>query len=234
MDAITNPFQACIKIFLKPSLVFDTINQKDNWSWIPFLFSMAFVFIPVFWYFNFVDFDWYVDFVINASAGDLSPAEQDNMRALMNQSVLMYGSLTFIVIYQLGINALLAIYLHLATKSDENNLNGFTDWYGFTWWVTLPSVISFIASVLVIAFAASNQISLAAVNPLALSYWLGLDDTSDWFGITNMVRPDFFLSLYLIAVGVSRWTSFESKKVYAVTLTPFAIIFTLWTLLLIF
>lgn len=233
MEAITNPFQACVKIFHKPSLVFDAIDKNDNWSWIPFLLSMAFVFIPVYWYFNFVDFEWYRDYVINASAGDLSPAEQDNMRSMMNQSVLTYGSLSFLVIYQLGINALMAIYLHLTTKSDEKNLNGFTDWYGFTWWVSLPSVISFVASILVLTFATTNQLSLAAVNPMALSYWMGLDDTSDWYGITNMIRPDLILSIYLIAVGISRWTSFERAKIYAITFTPFAIIFALWALLLI-
>lgn len=234
MEAITNPFQACIKIFLKPSIVFDTINKKDNWSWIPFLFTMAFAFIPVYWYFNVVDFNWYLDFIINATAGDLSPAEQENMRVMMNKSVLTFGSLAAVIINLLVVNALMAAYLHFATKSDEKNVNEFTDWYGFTWWVSLPSVIGFVSSVLVLAFATSNQLSFASLSPLALSYWLGLDDASDWFGITNMIRPDFFLSIYLIAVGISRWTSFERNKIYAITFTPFVIILVLWALLLTF
>ena len=57
--SVTNPFQAASEIFYKPTQVFEAISVKDNWSWIPFIIVTAVAILPLYLYFNLVDFEWY-------------------------------------------------------------------------------------------------------------------------------------------------------------------------------
>lgn len=182
---------------------------------------------------NMVDFDWYMDFYISTIMGDVSPAEKKNFRSALTQNNLLFGMMAGAVFFQIVLNALLAVYLNFATKADENNLNGFTDWFGFTWWVSLPMGISFFASILMLMLNSDPQLPMGSINPLTLSYLLDIDMKSTWFGFTNALKPDLLLTLYLIASGVSQWTNFNARKVYLVALAPFAVFFTLWFLALI-
>ena len=232
MQYSPNPFSACMNIFVKPSVVFDTINEKHNWSWIPFLFVILFSALPLYMYMNLVDFDWYINFYVATIMGDVSPAEKENFRAALTQSNLLYAMMVGAIFFQVVQNAILALYLNFATKADENNLNGFTDWFGFTWWVSLPMVIGFIGSILMLSVSDNGQLPMGSINPLTLSYLFNIEMTSTWFGFTNAIRPDLVLTVYLIAVGVSRWTDFDSRKVYIITLTPFVLFFAIWFLAL--
>lgn len=233
MQYSTNPFSACINVFVKPSVVFHTVNERHNWSWIPFIFVILFGALPLYIYMNMVDFNWYMDFYISTIMGDVSPAEKENFRSALTQSNLLFGMMAGAVFFQIVQNALLAVYLNFATKADDNNLNGFTDWFGFTWWVSLPMVIGFVASMIVLMFNTDPQLPMGSINPLALSYLLDIDMKSAWFGFTNAIRPDIILTIYLIAVGVSQWTSFNARKVYIIALAPFVLFFTMWFLALI-
>ncbi len=233
MQYSNNPFSACIEIFTKPSRVFDTINEKHNWSWIPFIFVSLFGILPLYWYMNVVDFNWYLDVYISTAMGEVSPAERDNFRAALTQQNLTFGMIAGALFFQLVTNAILAAYLNFATKADDNNLNGFTDWFGFTWWVSLPMVIGFIASILMLIISSNPEMPMGSLNPLTLSYLLSIDMQSTWFGFTNAIRPDLILTMYLLAVGISRWTDFESKKIYLIAFTPFALFFIVWILVLI-
>ena len=233
MQYISNPFNACIHIFTKPSVVFDKVNETHNWSWIPFIFVILFGTLPLYFYMNMVDFDWYMDFYIGTIMGDVSPAEKENFRAALSQKNLLFGMLSGAIFFQILLNSLLAVYLNFATKADENNLNGFTDWFGFTWWVSLPMVIGFTASILVLLLNNDPQLPMGSINPLTLSYLLSIDMKSAWFGFTNAIKPDMFLTIYLIAVGVSRWTNFAVKRVYFIAFSPFVVFFAIWFVALI-
>lgn len=233
MQYSSNPFSACIQVFTKPSVVFHTINEKHNWSWIPFILVILFAALPLYMYMNMVDFDWYMDFYIATIMGDVSPAEKENFRSALTPNNLLFGMMASGVFIQVVQNALLAVYLNFATKADDNNLNGFTDWYGFTWWVSLPMVIGFVASTLMLLSNSDSQLPMGSINPLALSYLLNIDMKSTWFVFTNAIRPDIILTIYLIAAGVSQWTNFNTQKVYIIALAPFVLFFTIWFLALI-
>ncbi|GAB2695642.1 YIP1 family protein [Aliiglaciecola aliphaticivorans] len=227
-----NALQASLQIFTKPNGVFEAVNNNDNWSWIPFLLVMSFVLLPLYLYYNFVDFEWYRNFIVDSTAGNLSPAEQNNIRAQIRPGYLVTGILIVAFLFQVIVNVILAAYLNLVAKTDEDCVNGFTDWYGFTWWISLPAVIGFIAAILVLALAESNQMPISDLHPLALSYWLGLSEDSKWFGLANLIKPELFFSVYLMAVGLSHWTKFKKVKIYTVAIAPFAIIILLWFLLI--
>jgi hypothetical protein len=228
METISHPLQACRQVFLRPNRVFATILIKHNWSWFPFLIVMVMAILPSYLYFNFVDFDWYKELIINTNYADISPAEQQNIRLSMNkQQVLSFalvgGGLGYVIL-----NAILAAYLYLSCRSDEENVQGFSDWYGFSWWVSMPGVLAGFLTVLTILLASDNQLSYADTSPTALSYWLGTDITSSWFTYLQTIRVESIWSIYLIAVGISQWTRFNSRHAFIIASAPYLLIWIVW------
>ncbi|WP_026374493.1 YIP1 family protein [Aestuariibacter salexigens] len=230
MHHVSNPFQACNDIFIKPNGVFAAIAEKHNWSWLPFFMVIVASSLPVYMYFNFVDFAWYTDLIISSTYGDLSPAEQDSIRQNMSRETVLTFALIGNFLGYIVINALVATYLNLVTKSDEENLNGFTDWYGFTWWVAMPVVIGALVSLAVILLSGDHQLQPASISPTSLAFWFGTDMGSDWFALSQSIRLEAFWSMYLMAVGVSQWTRFETQRAYIIAIAPYALIWTVWAL----
>ncbi|GGF71981.1 Yip1 family protein [Alteromonas lipolytica] len=234
MSDVTNPFQGCNNIFFKPNGVFKTIDEKNNWSWIPFLVVIAMSVLPAYLFINSIDFEWYKNLIIDTQYGDLSPAEKNMYRDNMTQSQVMMFMMVGGIIGPIVYNAILALYLNLMTRSCEENLNGYTDWYGFTWWVSMPVVVGAVMGMALIALSDSAQLQPSIVSPLSVSYLFGIGMESDWFSFAQSIRLETFWSIYLITVGIAQWTSFSTKKSAIIAAAPFVIIMGLWAIFKLF
>ncbi|QPG04821.1 YIP1 family protein [Salinimonas marina] len=230
MHSVTNPFQACNDIFYRPNGVFRALTTTNNWSWLPFVLVIVASVLPGYLYFSSVDFSYYVD-LLASTMGDVSPAEIEQFRQNQQQSfyviIGLVGPLIGLPLYYL----LIALYLHLATKSDEQNVQGFTDWYGFTWWISMPLLLSSLVSVLLIAISSDPQMSPAIMQPLSLAYLLGVPLSSDWNGLAGATSLIMLWTIYLTTVGISQWTSFSTKKSAVIAAAPYVLIYGVWALI---
>ncbi len=57
---------------------------------------------------------------------------------------------------------------------------------------------------------------------------------SDWFGFAQALRLETLWSVYLITVGITQWTSFDTKKSAIIAAAPFVIIMGVWALMKLF
>ncbi|MCP4865003.1 MAG: YIP1 family protein, partial [Alteromonas sp.] len=57
---------------------------------------------------------------------------------------------------------------------------------------------------------------------------------SDWFGFAQALRLETLWSVYLITVGITQWTSFDTKKSAIIAAAPFVIIMGVWALIKLF
>ncbi|MGK0503933.1 YIP1 family protein [uncultured Alteromonas sp.] len=227
MHSVSNPFQACNDIFFRPNGVFKAVGEKNNWSWFPFLIVMMITLAAQYLYVNFVDIEWFAN--INIAAQDaMSPAEEDQMRAFFTRNTLMLSQLIGAFFALTIVNAIFAVYLNLTTRSDDSHVFGFTDWYGFTWWVSMPYVVTGLIAAALIMFAGDHQISPAILAPLSLSYLLGVEMTSPWFAFAQAIRVELFWTIYLTMVGITQWTSFSTKKAAIIASAPYVVIYGIW------
>ena len=231
MSEVTNPIQACSDIFFKPNGVFAATNVKHNWSWFPFVLVIAMAILPAYMYFNFIDFDWYTDLLIESTMADTSPNEQQLFRDNMSRDNVLIFTLVGAFVGYLILNSILAVYLNLVTKSDEESLHGFTDWFGFTWWISMPSIVSAVLALLVIAMADSHQLEPISLSPTSLAYWANIEMGSEWFSLAQSIRIESLWTMYLIAVGVSQWTAIRGNKTYLIAVAPYAFIWGVWSLI---
>ncbi|MDM7860006.1 YIP1 family protein [Alteromonas sp. ASW11-36] len=231
MSQVTNPIQACSEIFFKPNGVFAALNVKHNWSWIPFILVITATILPAYVYFNFVDFEWYREIFINANYGDISPNEQENYRNSMTIDTILMFTIVGTIVGSLFINAILAVYFNLVTKSDEQNTNGFTDWFGFTWWIAMPGIISAMIALIVVALATNHQLDPVSLSPTSAAFLFNVSMESEWFGWAQGVRIETFWTIYLAAVGISQWTGIRGNKTYIIAAIPYFLLWGIWGLI---
>lgn len=231
MQTVTNPLQACNNIFFKPRGVFQALAHKNNWSWIPFIVVMIAAILPSYLYFSMIDFQWFVDMTA-AGMGDVSPAEMEQFRSAQSPKLYTISSIVGPLIGITLFNALVALYLHLATKSDEKNVQGFTDWYGFTWWIMMPVLVSSIVALILLAMADSHQISPNVLQPLSLAYLFSVDIHSSWLALAQAASIITLWTMYLATVGITQWTSFSTKKAAVIVLAPYVLIYGIWAIVL--
>lgn len=234
MQQVNNPFQAMKDIFVKPNQVFATIADTHNWSWLPFILISVATAVPLYLYFNFVDFEWYRELIVQASAGDLSPAEQNMFRSNVHQAQILWASVFGGILSITVSNAVLALYLNITTKADEECVQGYTDWYGFTWWASMPSVVIGVIATVIVLLARDPQLSPVSISPTSLAFIFGVDMASPWSTLAQAIRLESVWVMYLIAVGLSQWTRLPVKKTYAIAIAPYALIWGIWTLILLF
>jgi hypothetical protein len=230
--AVTNPFQACLQIILKPNGVFEVLEDAKNWSWIPFLLISAATMLPSYLYFGAVNFEWYLDVTLGAQTANLSPAEIEAQRSLLTPETAKIGIYTTPLLLAIA-SAVLALYLNLATKGDEENINGFTDWFGFTWWVSIPSIISGLIATVLILLSSSNEINPTIIAPTSLAYVLGTSPDSDWYTFLQSASLTMVWGIYLTAVGINRWTDLGYRKSSIIAILPYAVVGGIWIIALV-
>jgi hypothetical protein len=222
---VTNPIQAASEIFYKPKDVFDALAVRDNWSWIPFILLMVILFIPPYLYFGVVDFDWYINTAIAPTLEDMAPAQQESMLSFYtpNQMQLTVG--ISIIVSGIIMSAIVAFYYAMTTKNDPKSVQGFTDWYGAMWWMTMPGIINALIALVLLTFQSSGaEINIAITNPLSLAYILGVEMSSDWFGLLTTLRLDTIWMIYIGVVCLQSWTNFSRNKAILIASIPTIVI----------
>lgn len=231
MQETANPLQAVTEVFYKPNQVFSTLAGRDNWSWIPFIIVCTLSILPLFLYYEMVDFEWFKNYLTNTTMADVSPAEQQNFRDNLHQGSMKWGASIGVFVIILIINAIYATYFTLVSRNDEKCVQSFTDWYGFMWWVSLPGIIPSLLSLLILSMADSPQIVPTTINVASLAYLFDVPPTSNFARIAESIRLDMIWMIYLTAVGVYQWTGFSIKKAWVVAVAPFLVLYGLWFIL---
>jgi hypothetical protein len=232
MQSISNPFRAMQDIYVKPNRVFFTLAQTHNWSWFPFLLIAISTALPLYAYFNFVDFSWYTQIIIQSTMGDLSPAERQMFSNNLHHPQILWVSVLGGIFSVIMANLVLALYLKVTTRADEECVQGFSDWYGFSWWVSMPIVLTNLLSLLIVFFAQDTQLSPNSLSPSSLAFLFNQDMSSPWFTLMQAIRLESIWVMYLIAVGLHQWTKLPIKQTYAIAMAPYLLIWGMWALVL--
>jgi hypothetical protein len=235
MESLSNPLQACKNIVLKPNGVFAKIKVTDNWSWVPFFLVTGATFLSLYSYLNVVDMSWLIESMLQLIAKDVSPAEIKAMRDGMEQGNILLFSLSFGMMFKIVLfNAFMAAYLNICSKADEECVQGYTDWFGFCWWTSLPLVAVSLISCIVIWLSQSPNLSQVVLEPTSLAYIFSVDLRSPWFGLFESLKLEYIWIIYLTTVGLSQWTNLAKNKIFRIAIGPYVLVWGLWFALLLF
>ncbi len=234
MSSISNPIEGLTNVLIKPNAVFSTLAKVNNWSWLPFILVNFVTILTIYLYFNYVDFNWYIETIISETMANTSPAEQDTVRSTMNPSMMIgigAGGAIFGVVI---VNAILAVYLNSMTKNDDSHVQGFSDWYGALWWIQMPTIVSSAIAIAILLVSSNSELSPTSLSPFSLAFVLGTNMGSEWFNFMTSIRLDTLWSIYLLTSCIAQWTQFDTRKSLIIASAPFVIVFSLWFAYLLF
>lgn len=228
MQSVSNPFSASLNVLFKPNGVFSILSEKQNWSWIPFLLVVLSAVLPIYLYFSMIDFDWYIDLMTSNS-----PPEVKAMMQSTNANQMRITSSFAVFVGALISGVVFAIYLNLVTKIDPDNVNGFTDWYGFSWWVSMPMVVGNIVSLALIVTVSDAQMTPNVLYPLSLAFVFNVGIGSEWLGLLQSTGLSTLWSIYLMAIGITKWTNISTQKAFLFAAAPFVVIWLIWVAIIV-
>ena len=125
-------------------------------------------------------------------------------------------------------NLVTAVYFNLITKVSSPNELTFSAWFGFSWWASMPVVVSWLLAALVIMFSSAGMVSLEDLSPTSLGFLA--DRSSPWFGLLNGISLFSLWSIALGTIGLSSWLGLTPKKAFIIAVSPTLAIYTCWVL----
>ncbi|WP_298441761.1 YIP1 family protein [uncultured Ferrimonas sp.] len=231
MTTISTALQAVSAIWLHPAAVFTELKQRKHWSWLPFLLVMMLPALVGALYFDRVDWSWYQqNFVLPALQG-LTPADKEIALEFSSRATYLWSSLSSVLIGGILVAACYGFYLSKMTQLDEENIQGFGDWFGLCWWTFLPTLVASAIGLLLLLIGDNQQSPNMVLAPLSIANLLQLSTEQPWFNLASSVSLTTLWTALLQYKGVRAWTTLKPLISWVIVLTPYVVLFGIWAAL---
>ncbi len=227
-------FSILINIFTAPQVGMVQVQQRYNVIFPMFLLTVLSA-LAMYTYFNLVDYQWYLDYMVEATAGELSKSEQDATRAAMSmlsQSATGSFAAGSLLIFIPIVYAIQAVYFVIVSNVSNDGFE-FKQWFSFIAWSATPGLIVVVAMFAFLLTSSNVQIPPDSLNPLSLNELIfGLEPSQGLGKLLSSIHLGQIWSLAVMVIGYQAWTKKSMAKSAAVVLAPFVIFYASWFLLI--
>ena len=230
--APSSAFTTAVNILTAPAEAFKALDANPT-KLVPLLTVLLSTLLVMFWYFTIVDFGWYIDDSLsrfsNMSEEQLTTM-QERMESMSQTTFKMFGIAGSSVSILL-ISVLQAGYLSMASALNGDKYR-FSHWFSLVCWTSLPALLGVLGMVVTILLSPNGQISALDLNPLTLAN-LGMRSSSasvqTLLGSLNLTM---FWGATLIVMAYRQWLHSGWVKALSIVLAPYALIFGIWSYLM--
>jgi len=225
-----NQGTALLDIFIAPKQAFAKIRGTGG-NLLLLLGQMILAALAFYLFYQGMSPEWLVEQQM-LTAGDLTPAEAEQTRAMVAQSAPYTAliSAVFGPIMILVVNAILAGYLHLISKMSGDFR--YQDWFGFSVWSQLPMQLNTVGLILLVLFSNTPNLPLATVSYASLNQLvLQLPIGAPFYTWAEAFSLFMFWQIAVTAIGLKQWCNFSTVKAAIFAALPTVLIFGIWALL---
>jgi len=230
-DSISN-FAIMTNIFSEPYLGMAQVRSSYSILFPLMLISLLSA-AMMYYYYAVLDYQWFIDYMVQISAGELSKAEQETTRAamsMMSQNTMSIVSVVTIIIMVPIIYVVQSVYFVIMSNIYGDGIE-FKQWYSFVCWSALPNLVAVIASFVYLASSSNAQIPPDSINQLSLNELIfGLESSKGLGKILSTLHLAQFWSFAVMIIGYSQWTKKSIGKSASIVLTPYVIFYIAWFL----
>ncbi len=175
-----------------------------------------------------IDFEWYVDHMVEISAGEKSIAEQDQVRqgfSMMSASTMgilgaVTGAIGLVIIFCIN-----ALYFVIVSNITNDGFQ-FKQWLSFISWSSMPAIITALASIVMILTSSNGQIAPESLDVLSLNeLFFGMDPVKGLGNILATTSITQFWIIALMTIGYSKWTEKSLGQSFFIVIIPTLIYF---------
>lgn len=220
-------FALFVNVLTSPTEAFEEL-QKNPSKLAPLLAVLVVNAVLIFWYFSILDFDWFVDDMLqngNIPEDQLEEA-RENFDGMSQSTFRMFGllggSVGILVIYTLTSG-----YLTLTSALAGHNQK-FSQWFSLVAWTGTVALFSMLGMAITLLMAANGQIGQLDLDPTNLRN-LGLRPENESFQqIFGTINLTMIWSLVLTILGYKHWLGMNTLKAALIVSAPYVLIFGIW------
>ncbi len=232
VKAPTGNLSILTNIFTAPANAMTQVQERYS---VAFPLLLTLVLSSVIWiaYYQMIDYQWFVDYSVEASAGDLSKAEQDQVRKgmeMMSPSIMAGSTAVFVAIFMALVYVVQAVYFLIVS-----NVNGdgyqFKQWLSFVSWASMPILLAILAMFVMLLTSANGQIAPDDLNPLSLNaLFFGLDGSKGLGKLLASIHLAQIWSIAVMVIGYQIWTKKSAVASALIVASPYVLIYLGWFL----
>ena len=226
------------EVLFAPVRACDSIARRRRSAFLPLL--LLIIGFAVLWgyYYYHVDFPWLIERMIdgflsrngNASRQDMEAGFKTMTPGLMLAVTLVSGGLSILIII-----ALRGLYLSLIARLVSRQSPTLASWMALSIWAALPTLVAIVMSLFYIA---SHDVAHLMPSDVAVSslnnLFFRLPDSHAWAAMSNSFDLLLLWNFFIMGVGFSRWTGVSALSGQLIAIAPFALLYGIWALFIVF
>jgi hypothetical protein len=226
-----NNLALSVALATAPSSAFEELRARPRF-WFPLLVLIASTVGVMFWYYSFVDVEWFKEamFGNNPDIQKLPEEQRAAMMGMYTRNTLLWGSMIGILFAMPVVFLVSALYLLLAAKVTKlpSDLR-FKHWFAFACWTALPTVLSNVVAAIMLAMSDTPQVGPSALAPLSLNSLIFQTPMGGpGYSLLESLTIPNFLSWALMIVGVHHWAQRSWAFSASFILAPAIVIYGIW------
>lgn len=233
MSKASDALSTLVNIYASPAQAFRTLQERP-YIWLPLLLMLVGWIVLFNWYYAVVDFNWVVEHLIGIEQAN-APADQ-HAQIAKNLHQLKPGA--FVIISVLSVFFILAVvtvintlYL-LVVGAINDDKPGLKEWFSFSLWTSMPSLVLMLAMVANFYLSGSAQVAPEQLNPLTLNnLFFHLPADSAYRKLFDSLDLTILWSAVLGVIGYHIWTGRSWGKSVLIILAPTIAIYGTWFVL---
>jgi hypothetical protein len=186
--------------------------------------------IVLVWYFNMVDFDWYIDDVLSVANLDEEQLEaaREGMTS-MSQNTFMGFGIAGSLVTILAIYTLQSGYLSLVSALTGESLK-FGHWFSLQCWSGMPMLLSVIGMCATILLSPNGQLSAYDLDPFTLRNLGIISENPSVQSLLASLSLTMVWSTGLIVGGYKHWLNASWLRAIGTVSAPYLLFLGIWSI----
>jgi hypothetical protein len=222
-------FSLAINIISAPNEAFTELKKRPS-KLFPLALILSLNTAVLAWYFNMVDFAWYVDDTLASTNLDETQLEaaREGMNSMSRNSFLGFGIFSSVAAI-LGLYTLQSAYLSLISALRGEPLK-FGHWFSLQCWAGIPVLVSIIGMLATIALSPNGQLSAYDLDPLTLRNLGFISGNQSVQGLLATVSLTMLWSIGLVVGGYKNWLAAGWLRSILTVTAPYLLFLSIWSI----
>jgi len=230
---MTNPnfLSVCSNILVSPNLAWQQLREKSLIA-PALLLQIILTSAAIYLFYSGMSAEWLVEQQL-LQAGDLTPAETEQARAMMAQTVAYTPiiGVASVVVMSLLMQAIFAGYYHLIGKMAGHF--SYSQWFAASVWSQMPLLLNMLGLMLLTLLADNPNLPLSTANYASVNQLLlQLPPSHSFYFLTESLNLFYFWQVALLTLAFRQWCQFSLTKALLLAALPLVLIFGTWALLI--
>jgi Yip1 domain len=219
-----NQIQMFSALITSPRRAFVELEKNPRFS-LPMILLLVCSIGLIIWFYSSIDVDAFINRAL--AARGLNASQRATAGAFMSRNTLMGSAVIFGILGLFIIQLISAFYFFFVYEFLDVRRT-FRQWFAFTWWCSVPSLLSSLVSAVMIAIHRSSG-SLDVLSPLSLNALVYHFDAEDsGYSLLNSISLVQLLTLVLMLIGAHTWSQRSWALDGVVVILPRLVLYGVW------